>query len=109
MTAALVLGVTLLASIAVPFLYYSVTINAYGQKNQPEGFGFPHISDFWRVLAVALLTQFAKMIIMKLTQPFFGTIAKDKTDKEKQAKYARKASDNLHLVIEYTVFTVWGY
>ena len=52
----LAIGLGGLALIAVPFLYYSVIINDYGTKNQPEGFEFPKLSDFWRTLVVAVGT-----------------------------------------------------
>ena len=95
MSLTLTISIALLASIAVPFLYYSVIINAYGQKNQPDGFAFPHIFDFWRTLAYAAICSLLKMIVMKTTQPFFRTIAKVKTEKELQEKYSRKASEYL--------------
>ena len=34
----LYIGVALLFLIAIPFVYYSIIINNYAQKNQPEGF-----------------------------------------------------------------------
>lgn len=49
-------GVTLLLSIAVPFLYYSLLINMYAQENQPSGFNFPKITDFWRVIVGGCVT-----------------------------------------------------
>ena len=81
----------------------------YGQKNQPDGFAFPHIFDFWRSMVYAVISSVLKQVVMKATQPFFRTIAKVKTEKELQDKYAKKASEYLFSTIQYIVFTVWGY
>ena len=76
----LYLSLALLLSIAVPFIYYSIQINIYAQQNQPVGFDFPHIFDFWRVLVGAGVTQVCKLVIMKVAAPLFFNIAKVKDD-----------------------------
>ena len=76
-------GIALLGSIAIPFVYYSIIVNMYGSANAPEGFNFPHIFDFWRVLVGAFFTQFTKSTCVFLFTSIFKSVAKGETDKHK--------------------------
>ena len=35
------IGITILSCICLPYYYYAVNINAYGQVNKPEGYHMP--------------------------------------------------------------------
>ena len=63
----------------VPYLYYAAFVYNYGHARQPEGFEFPHISEFWRTLVGAVVSQSAKRLVQKLLVPYFYKIAKVKT------------------------------
>lgn len=76
-------GIAFLGSIAIPFVYYSIIVNMYGSANAPEGFNFPHICDFWRVLVGAFFTQFTKSISVFLFTAIFKSVAKGESDKHK--------------------------
>ena len=74
-------GITILGSIAIPFVYYSIMVNIYATANQPEGFNFPHIADFWRILVGGLGTTITKSSCTYLFTPTFKNFAKGDTDK----------------------------
>ena len=76
-------GITLLGSIAIPFVYYSIIVNIYGSANAPEGFSFPHICDFWRVLVGAAFTQGTKSASVFIFTSIFKSVAKGESDKHK--------------------------
>ena len=89
------ISVLVLLVIAMPFLYYSEKVNKYGAANEPEGFKFPHIRDFWRVLVGAAVVGIYKVIMIYVFTPLFATIAKGVgEDAELEKKHTRKATDN---------------
>ena len=76
--------------------------------HQPAGFNYPHITEFWRVLVGAIVTQIAKYIIAKLAYPYCYKVAKGK-DEELKVKYANKAAEYVFQTVQYTICTYWGY
>jgi len=38
-----------------PYIYYSHLINQYGHANKPEGYRFPHYSEFGFIAAFMVL------------------------------------------------------
>ena len=93
----------------VPYLYYASFVYNYGQEHQPEGFNFPHISEFWRTIVGAVVSQSAKRLVQKLLVPSFYKVAKVKTTEEIQIKYAKRATENFYQVLQLSIVSVWGY
>ena len=101
-------GVTVLGSIAIPFVYYSIVVNAHGTSNKPEGFNFPHICDFWRVLVGAICTQIFKSFATNAFKSSFYNYVKGDTD-ELKMRYQTKAAEHIGQLSYLTFFSVWGY
>ena len=101
-------GVTVLGSIAIPFVYYSIVVNAYGTANKPEGFNFPHICDFWRVLVGAICTQIIKSSATNAFKSSFYELVKGDTDESKM-RYQIKAAEHIGQISYWTFFSVWGF
>ena len=101
-------GITILGSIAIPFVYYSIMVNIYATANQPDGFQFPHIVDFWRVIAGAIGTTLTKSGCTYLFTSSFESSAKGDTDKQRM-RYQVKAAENIGQIIYFTIFSVWGF
>ena len=90
-------------------MYYSIRINEYASKNHPEGFKFPHITDFWKSLAMAVGTQIVRVSIKLVCAPLFFGIVKGKDDEELKMKYAQKCSDYSFATLQYLVVSIWGF
>ena len=54
------IGLAVLLSIALPYVYWGIKINIYLIQHPKEGFTFVQIRDFWKVVVGALVTQFVK-------------------------------------------------
>ena len=105
----LICGLAFIFLIAIPFVYYSIRINIYAQKHQPEGFNFPHILDFWRVVVGAVVAYAGKMLIAKLTFPIAYSAARGGNDEKTRLKYAHKIAENCGSLVQYVVVSIWGY
>ena len=57
------LSIGLLLAMFVPYLYYAAWVYDYGHKHQPEGFNFPQVSAFWRMLVGAVVSQSTKRLV----------------------------------------------
>ena len=44
------IGLFFVMCVIGPYLYYAVKTNIWGLANKPEGFRFPHITDYWRIV-----------------------------------------------------------
>ena len=44
------IGVFILAIICVPYIYYAMWINSYGNEHAPAGFKFTAYTDLWKTL-----------------------------------------------------------
>ena len=49
------IGIAILSCICIPYIYYAVTINAYGQANKPEGYYVPRYTDLWKTVVGAVV------------------------------------------------------
>ena len=90
-------------------MYYAIQVNEYASKNQPKGFDFPKLTDFWKSLVVALATQLGKGVADKLLYPAMYKIVKVSENEQYKQKHAHKAADYLFSTIMYIVVSVWGF
>lgn len=90
-------------------MYYAYQINVYGLANKPEGFNFPHIKDYWRVLVGAVVFIILEEIIQAALFPLFKNVAKDQSDESMRTKYAKKAASCAFKTLYFTGATAWGY
>ena len=95
--------------IAVPFIYMSIQVNKYAVIHKPEGFPFPHITDFWMSLVGALVSQLAKGVAIKMLLPIFEKIVKVSDDELYKKQHSRKGAEYCYTTIMYLVVSIWGY
>lgn len=93
----------------MPYTYYAVKINIYGQAHKPEGFLFPSIKDYWRIVVGAGVTQALQKLFMYFLVPVFELVAKVKDDPESRRRYAHKAARTAWGVVYFTTSATWGY
>ena len=87
---------TVLACIVIPYIYFSIRVNAYGQKNKPEGFYFPEYSELYKTAIGAIVCLIFQNLIRMLSLNFFKSIAKKQDDEFIQHEYAEKAAKKLY-------------
>ena len=104
-----ILGITILLAICVPYIYYTLLINDYGQKHKPEGYVMPQYSELWKTLVGAVVCQVVRLTVYQLFYPTFYRISKVQDDEELRVRYANKAADKLWGIIYFTVSSCWGW
>ena len=85
--------------IAGPFIYFSILVNKYATLHQPEGFNFPHITDFWKSAAGAVVAQVSKMILIKGLRGPMYSIVKISDDEDYRQKHVRKGAEYFYCAI----------
>ena len=106
------IGITILSAICIPYYYYTVQINAYGQANKPEGYYMPQYTDLWKTAVGAIVTQAVRQLIHLVCYPFTYRICKiqDKdNDEVGRVVYATKACEKLFNFTYFTLSTYWGW
>ena len=101
---------TVMTLFCVPYCYYAVKVNIYGQENQPANLTtpFPKFTEFWQVLLGAFVTQTIRFVVHKTMPGFFAPIAKG-DDEESRKRYTVKACEHTYRGIYFTGATIWGW
>ena len=58
MSTTTMIAFTVMTLFCVPYIYYAIKVNIYGQENQPANLTtpFPKFTEFWQVLLGAIVT-----------------------------------------------------
>ena len=104
----LIIALFVLAMICIPYLYYTILINNYGNAHAPEGYNFPNFKDFWKVILGAVVTQTVRGICHFFMPSIYILIAKGDDEATRQ-KYALKATEHTYRVIYFSAAAYWGW
>lgn len=91
-----------------PYIYFSHLINQYGQANKPQGYRFPHYSEFATIAAFVALYAVIQYTIIALGQIFYEPIVKSQENAELKQKYIHKASEATAKGLLYGIHFFWG-
>ena len=61
----------------MPYIYYAVWINAFGQENKPEGYHMPQYSELWKTLVGAVVSQAVRQITYLIFYPLAYRYSKE--------------------------------
>ena len=105
-----VAALTMVVAVSVPFWYFAIQCYQWGHANKPEGYDYPHITDFKYTLMGSAFLLVVKYIIVLL----FNDILRDewckKQDSEElQRKYAFKACISMYKFFYFSMSVIWGY
>ena len=96
--------------IFVPYMYYSFKLYVAGRANKPyPEYDWVEMSGLWKTCITATIQIFFKKRLVKY---FFGIVqpyAKDKDNKETNAKRSKKAAKYVYSTLMYTFLTSYGY
>ena len=101
-------GVVVLLCVVGPYIYYAIQINSYGIKNKPADYFFQDITDYWRVLVGAAVTQlFIALCHIVLHKPVMA-IAKGSTVQDRET-HTKKAIQCFANASYFFASFLWGY
>ena len=106
------IGITILSCICLPYYYYAVNINAFGQANKPEGYHMPQYSELWKTAVGAVVCQAVRQIIYLAFYPVFYRLCKIQEkddDEEGRVAYTNKACEQLYGFIYFSCSSYWGW
>ena len=110
------IGCSVLSLICIPYYYYAIRINTFGQQNKPEGFELTSLQDFWKTLVGAAVCHIVKEAIYFLFMPTMIRLSKfqdvkddDEAMKLAQYKYAQKGCSCLYGFVYFSVSATWGW
>ena len=58
-----IVGISILSCICIPYIYYTLNINAYGLINKPEGYRWPRYSELWKTVVGAIVLNVVRVAI----------------------------------------------
>ena len=90
-TSGFAIASTVVGSVCIPYVIYSVMINQFGVANAPEGYPFPQYRDCWKIAVGAIVCQIWHALVHYTCYDFFYSIAKKKDDEVIRRDYATKA------------------
>jgi len=68
---------SVLGCVCVPYIYYAVAINLYGQKNKPADYNLPGFKELWMTVASTLVCTVLRKIVTTVTYPTYYRISKE--------------------------------
>lgn len=94
----------------MPYLYYAVRVNLYGNAHQPaeSKTRFPKFTDFWKVLVGSCVTQIIRFVVHKVMPTVYMRVAKG-DDEATRAKYTYKACEHTFRAIYFAGSAYWGW
>ena len=105
-----VIGISILSIICVPYIYYAVQINAFGQANKPEGYHMPRYDELSKTLVGAIVLNVIRVVIFHwMLGPLFYRYSKVQDDEEERVRYARKASECFWSTTYFIASVYWGW
>ena len=104
-----IVGFSVLACICVPYIYYAMSINIYGQNNKPKGYYMPGLWELWMTLVGAAVCTVARYLVFNCLYATFYRISKEQNDEQLRNKYAYKACDKLYRSIYFICSSFWGW
>jgi len=101
---------TVMSLILIPYIYYAIQINLYGNRHQAANPStpFPKFSDAWRVLVGAMVTQTVRFIVHRTMYGLYSKIAKG-ADAETRKRYTTKACEHTFRTIYFSISAYWGW
>ena len=104
------IAMTIMLLILVPYIYYAIQINIYGNKHLPANHltPFPKFTDAWRVLVGAFVTQIVRFIVHKVMPGVYAPLAKG-DDEDTKRRYTYKACEHTYRAIYFASSAYWGW
>ena len=87
----LLVGIPILMSICLPYIYYAVAMNSYGRLRKPANYHIPEYTELWKVVAGGIVYELFRRAFFFFLYPTFYQYARDQHDEELRKKYANKA------------------
>ena len=108
-TSGFAIASTIVGSVCIPYVIYSIMINQFGVANAPEGYPFPRYRDAYKIVIGAIVCQVWHAVVDYTCYDFFYSIAKKKDNEVVRRDYATKATTVFYQLFFHTISTVWGY
>jgi hypothetical protein len=96
-----------LSCILLPYFYFTARIYLYGQKNAPQGYRYPRISDLWVMLPGVVAFAVIQRVVLYFATPLIRKWVKSQDDPELCAKYTKKSCESFVKLTFYLILCSW--
>ena len=93
----------------IPFTYYCYQFTQKAKADAPQGYEFPHGSDFWVTFVAAIGFLLTDYTFYKIFVPLFRPICKIQDDIDVREQRVEKMANSLFRLLYFSGITIYGY